>query len=453
MGPSAVHVGAWRTLTVLVTVLITFTSMLVVGIYDEHDPGARAAPNPIPVLTLSLSPIQQQAVVTPTQNGPVQFSGNATVDFLPIFTCTVTLSASCIWPAIISPSTMEFSESGRPQQFYVTVVVPPATNSREIGTLIVSGSAKAPAMPVATATANAVVTVKQYFCCEVLMDRTSATVGPGDAVEFHCLVTNKGNGLSSFAIGAVDVPAALNVTFPRTSYDLQQSESYNWTVTVRVAADAAPGTYAFVVEVRETEPGAPLAARTETLRIGVGGLSASLSATVRSVSARAGSEVRLYGTVTNHGDLPATFVVRARGSGGGIEVVEGSLTVPSAEVLGPVMLPPGESRDFHFTVRVPDSARGGEHKVRLDLERVLDGSEPVVVDSLDYTVDVKSSLSSYKGELSYALLAAVLVVAIAGLYHMRRYMSRFEPATSVPSYSKVEVVEEPAPAADAERAS
>lgn len=163
-----------------------------------------AAFNPVPVLTLSITPSQLQAIVTETQNGPVMFTGNATVDMLPFMTVTVTLSASCIWPAILSPSTMTFEDT-RPQQFFVTVVVPPRTSSMEVGTLIVSGTAKAPGMPIVTASANAVVTVRQYFGLEV-----SVLGGPfeglheGSTVTGKLSVNNSGNGPDSVTIDLLD---------------------------------------------------------------------------------------------------------------------------------------------------------------------------------------------------------------------------------------------------------
>ncbi len=203
-------------------------------------PGADALPNPVPVLTLQLTPTQLQAHVTPTQNGPVMFGGNATVEAaFGFMTVTVTLSASCIWPAIISPSTMEFKDS-KPQPFYVTVVVPPKTSALMIGQLIVSGTAKAPGMPVATATANAVVTVAQYHMFE-LSTRNDTLYGaaPGASVSGRLTINNTGNGLDTFSIAMQDPTGVVALYSGRTSIDVHEEESAGVDLRLTVSSGAS----------------------------------------------------------------------------------------------------------------------------------------------------------------------------------------------------------------------
>jgi hypothetical protein len=201
---------------------------------DEAD----AALNPVPVLTLSLVPTQLEARVTNSQNGPVMFGGNATVEKLSgsLERVTVTLSASCIWPAIVSPSTMVFTNMV-PQPFYVTVVVPPKTSALEIGQLIVSGTAKAPGMPAATATANAVVTVAQYFKLSIGADTPLREVKPGDITYNTVNIYNEGNGLDSFELEVTNSKDLLkkefNVIIERTSIDIQQEEYAQIKITIQ----------------------------------------------------------------------------------------------------------------------------------------------------------------------------------------------------------------------------
>jgi hypothetical protein len=118
------------------------------------------SPNPVPVLSLELSPNMLEASVTHNQNGPVTFNGTATVEQLRFITSTVTLSVTCIWTSIVTPSTLEFNGPGE-KTFHATVIVPPMESSLSVGQVIVSGTCRAPGMPVAVAQANGVVTVAQ----------------------------------------------------------------------------------------------------------------------------------------------------------------------------------------------------------------------------------------------------------------------------------------------------
>jgi hypothetical protein len=224
--------------TILVALMLSsvFVAFAVPGglVADEAD----AALNPVPVLTLSLVPTQLEARVTNSQNGPVMFGGNATVEKFSgnLERVTVTLSASCIWPAIVSPTTMVFTNM-QPQPFYVTVVVPPKTSSLEIGQLIISGTAKAPGMPAATATANAVVTVAQYFKLSIGADTPLREVKPGDITYNTVNIYNEGNGLDSFELEVTNTKDLLkkqfNVIIERTSIDIQQEEYAQIKITIQ----------------------------------------------------------------------------------------------------------------------------------------------------------------------------------------------------------------------------
>ena len=230
-----------RPCALIVALHVALATMLVACI--APCPGVDALPNPVPVLTLSLTPTQLQAHVTQTQNGPVMFGGNATVEAaFGFMTVTVTLSASCIWPAIVSPSTMTFT-STQSQLFHVTVVVPPRTSALGIGQLIISGTAKAPGMPTATATANAVVTVDQYFVFDISTpDSTLAGAAPGRTVSGRFTINNTGNGLDSFRIALTDPSDAVALYSGRTSVDIQQQESAAIDFSLTVSSDATYAT-------------------------------------------------------------------------------------------------------------------------------------------------------------------------------------------------------------------
>ena len=223
----------WALAVMTAALLLLCPLVLVPGPMD-------AAINPVPVLTLSITPTQLHATVSDTQNGPVMFGGNATVDMLPFVTVTVTLSASCIWPAIISPSTMTF-DSSMPQQFYVTVVVPPKTSSLEVGQLIVSGTAKAPGLPIATASASAVVTVRQYFGLEVtVLGGPFEWLRAGSTVTGKLRVNNTGNGLDSVAIDLMDPHGLISTRDMSRGVDVRQGEAKEVPFTLHVNGSLGP---------------------------------------------------------------------------------------------------------------------------------------------------------------------------------------------------------------------
>ena len=199
-----------------------------------------AALNPVPVLTLSINPIQCQAIVNDTQDGPVVFWGNATVEKLPVLTITVTLSASCPWPALIAPSTMTFKDS-RSQQFVVNVVVPSKTSSLDVGQLLISGTAKAPGIASQAASASAVVTVRQYCGLEA-----SVQGGPfegihaGSTVAGRLVVNNTGNGLDSVTIDLLDPNGLISTRDMARSVDVKQGESKAVPFTLHVNGSLGP---------------------------------------------------------------------------------------------------------------------------------------------------------------------------------------------------------------------
>ena len=120
-----------------------------------------AAPNPIPIVSVSLYPTQQRAEVTNEEGGTVSFGGNLTVEQMDRITSTVTLTGtmSAGWAITISPDSFTFQQSGT-SRFTVLVAVPAGTNSTESGDLVVTASAKVPILAPVRATAAAVVTVR-----------------------------------------------------------------------------------------------------------------------------------------------------------------------------------------------------------------------------------------------------------------------------------------------------
>jgi len=163
---------------------------------------AEAAPNPIPILSLSLYPTQLQAQVTQSQLGAVTFGGNASVEKITgIERVIVTLTAvvSTGWPVVLSPQTIAYINPDT-VRFTVTIIVPPATSSLQTGNIIVTGSAKAPALSPVVASAGAVVTIAQYFKLRIEAESPLREVKPADLTYNVVNVYNDGNGLDTFEL-------------------------------------------------------------------------------------------------------------------------------------------------------------------------------------------------------------------------------------------------------------
>ena len=163
---------------------------------------AEGAPNPIPILSLSLFPSQLQATVTQSQLGAVTFGGNATVDKIQgIERVTVTLQAvvNTGWPVVISPTTIAFI-APRTQRFSVTVIVPPAQSSLITGSVIVTGTAKVPGLTPIVSQAQGVVTVAQYFKMRIEAEAPLREVKPGEITFNVVNVYNDGNGQDTFEL-------------------------------------------------------------------------------------------------------------------------------------------------------------------------------------------------------------------------------------------------------------
>lgn len=200
---------------------------------------AEAAPNPIPILSLSLFPSQLQAKVTQAQLGAVTFGGNATVEKIQgIERVTVTLQAvvNTGWPVVLSPQTIPFINPST-QRFQVTVIVPPATSSLLTGNVIVTGTAKAPGLAPIPAAASAVVTVSQYFKLRIEAESPLRQVKPGELTYNVVNVYNDGNGQDTFELEIENnkdlVKKQFTVLLGSTDITVQQTEYQPVRVTVQ----------------------------------------------------------------------------------------------------------------------------------------------------------------------------------------------------------------------------
>ena len=185
--------------------VVIFSVSLFFGFAMPNSPiteEVEAAPNPIPILSLSMFPSQLTARVTQAQLGAVTFGGNATVEKIQgIERVTVTLQAvvNTGWPVVLSPTTIPFINP-RTERFSVTVIVPPAQSSLITGSVIITGSAKAPGLAPIVASASAVVTVAQYFKLRIEAESPLREVKPGEITFNVVNVYNDGNGQDTFEL-------------------------------------------------------------------------------------------------------------------------------------------------------------------------------------------------------------------------------------------------------------
>ena len=191
-------------LTAAVLVIILMAGMLagphlaIPSITEEAD----ASANPIPIVSIQLTPSQMQAHITDSQIGAVSFAGTVTVDKIPAIErliVTLTAGVDTGWPWVISPMTMPFVNPGS-RQFQVTVIVPPSTSSLIIGTVMVTGSAKVTGMAPIISTANGVVTVAQFFKLRLETESPLREVAPGDVTYNLVNVFNDGNSIDTIEV-------------------------------------------------------------------------------------------------------------------------------------------------------------------------------------------------------------------------------------------------------------
>lgn len=163
---------------------------------------AEAAPNPIPIVAITLNPSQMQAIITDSQIGAVAFSGTATVDKIRgIERMVLTLSAvvDTGWPVVISPMTIPFVNPGS-QPFHMVVIVPPSTSSQIIGTVMVTCTGSVTGMAPIIANANGVVTVAQFFKLRLETESPLREVSPGDLTFNLVNVYNDGNSMDTIEV-------------------------------------------------------------------------------------------------------------------------------------------------------------------------------------------------------------------------------------------------------------
>ena len=161
---------------------------------------AEAAVNPVPVLALKLDSANQNARVTESVPGMVTFTGQASIDKLPVERCIVKLDSSTDtgWVSLVSPLLVVFT-STTPQPFTCTVIVPPGTANSLYGHLVINGRAVAGGMQ-STATTKGIISVDPYFRVELYSKKPIIEILPGEQAFITYWARNDGNAIDSFEV-------------------------------------------------------------------------------------------------------------------------------------------------------------------------------------------------------------------------------------------------------------
>jgi hypothetical protein len=223
-----------------------------------------AAPNPIPLVSVSLYPTEQRAEVTNEEGDFVQFGGNLSVDQLDLLTTQVTLTGSLSsgWEFTISPDSFTFQKSGT-MRFTVIVAVPAGTNSTERGDLIVTASAKIPILAPIVASASSVVTVRNSSPIPVWNLRITSPV-QGAVVGGNTVTVR---GTATLSIGTVnkvearycDGPwvTAVGTTDWSVELDYGNYEDGPHTITARAKAEGSTSKPVYLNVTQDSTAAAP----------------------------------------------------------------------------------------------------------------------------------------------------------------------------------------------------
>jgi hypothetical protein len=156
-----------------------------------------------PDFTMSLSPSNQEATVTPDKPGSALFEG--TIDMgiggWPQATVYLTARVDTGWVVSIAPTSMVFTQDER-RTFNVSVLVPEASPASKPGSLKVECRMQASGIinTSTTMVSQAIVTVKPYYRISVEMNESERNVTLGGQAAFVVRIWNLGNSVDSFKV-------------------------------------------------------------------------------------------------------------------------------------------------------------------------------------------------------------------------------------------------------------
>ena len=188
---------------------------------------AEANVNPAPEVTVTLDPSCQDARVSESASGSVQFTGSVKVDKLPVclIILDITSSIDAGWASQCSPSSMVMTDLSA-HRFSVTVVVPAGTPSNVIGTLKVDAKGQGGDF-LWYGSGQVIVTAKPYHDVKLETPEPYEEISPGGQAHFWLNACNTGYSVDSYDVEIVN---------------LKELVARGWTVTLGgLIAKVPPG--------------------------------------------------------------------------------------------------------------------------------------------------------------------------------------------------------------------
>lgn len=197
-----------------------------------------AAQNPVPVISISLSPPERTAKITASQQAAVSFTGNYTVDKLSFERAQVTFDAvvSTGWIATVSPGTVTITNQ-RTGPMSVTVVVPAGTSATEVGELTVTGRVIAGGLQ-SQAVETKIVSVEAYFRTIVSSTTPFVETAYSSQVVIAYRIYNEGNVRDQVKVNIRNLDtlseAQWVIVMSRQSFTIEPTQWVDIQVTVGV---------------------------------------------------------------------------------------------------------------------------------------------------------------------------------------------------------------------------
>ena len=211
---------------------------------------------PVPSASLSLEPSQVEANVTQRQPGEAHLIGTLEIDQPVHLTSNVTLNSivQTGWRSELTPNVTEVTGPGT-VHFTVDVTVPAATSCFVNGQVQVRATVKAPLLAAVEATANAIVTVDQYYEVRVMPEDPFLLLKRGESGHTALEIYNEGNGNDIFTISLVNVPNGVQARLDQSTIALMPDENGTVMLDVTVEDDSPDVSHKVVVQVTSSESG------------------------------------------------------------------------------------------------------------------------------------------------------------------------------------------------------
>jgi len=195
--------------------------------------------NPQPALTCTLDPSSQEARVSESAQGTVQFTGSVRVDKLPVERIVVTLLSSIDagWASQCSPSSLVITDT-QAHSFSVTGIIPQATPSNIIGNLKIDAKGTGGGFNVVTS-ATVIITVKPYYRVMMESDMPYKEISPGTQAFYSFKLWNVGNAIDSYEMEIVNLKDLVTKKWTVTLSSTQVAKiNPNEYKTVRITAQS-----------------------------------------------------------------------------------------------------------------------------------------------------------------------------------------------------------------------